>query len=125
MQREFLKSKIHRAVVTDANLHYEGSITIDRDLMDAADLREYEKVSILDINNGQRFDTYVIEGMRGSGEMCLNGAAARLVHKGDLIIVVSYCVLNEEEITNHKPRLVFVDEQNRMLPHSTMHAVMA
>ncbi len=123
MQRELLKSKIHRATVTDANLHYEGSITIDRNLMDAADLVEFEKVGILDINNGARFETYVIEGPRGSGEICLNGAAARLVHKGDLVIIVSYCQLDQAEVERHKPRIVFVDEKNEMVPLGHLHAV--
>ncbi len=120
MQRELLKCKIHRATVTDANLHYEGCITIDRELMDAAGLVEYEKVAILDINNGSRFETYVIEGARGGGEICLNGAAARMVHKGDLVIIVSYCSLTDDEIAGHKPRIVFVDENNRMVPGEMM-----
>ena len=120
MLRTMLKSKIHRATVTDDNLHYEGSITIDRDLMDAADMLEYEKVSVLDINNGARFETYIIEGPRGSGAICLNGAAARLVHKDDLVIIVSYCDLNEAELADHKPRLVFVNEKNEMVPGGSL-----
>ena len=123
MQRTLLKSKIHRATVTDADLHYEGSITIDRDLMDAANLLEYEKVAILDINNGARFETYVIEGPRGKGDICLNGAAARMVQKGDLVIIVSYCTLNEEEIASHKPALVFVDEKNHIKHGTLLHAI--
>jgi aspartate 1-decarboxylase len=123
--RELLKSKIHRATVTDANLHYEGSITIDRDLMDAAHLVEYEKVGILDINNGARFETYVIEGHRGSGEICLNGAAARMVQKGDLVIIVTYCTLNDEEVARHKPRVVFVNEKNQVVPEGHLKAVVA
>ena len=97
MQIELLKAKIHRATVTDANLNYEGSITIDKALMDAAGLLPYEKVGILDINNGARFDTYVIEGEPNSGTICLNGAAARLVQPGDLIIIVAYVSLTPEE----------------------------
>jgi aspartate 1-decarboxylase len=125
MERTLLKSKIHRATVTDADLHYEGSITIDRDLMDAADLVEYEKVAILDINNGQRFETYVIEGPRGKGDICLNGAAARLVQKGDLVIIVSYCNLKQEDIAKHNPTVVFVDENNKQkqLHGAGLHAV--
>jgi aspartate 1-decarboxylase len=123
MERTLLKSKIHRATVTDADLHYEGSVTIDRDLMDAAKLVEYEKVAILDINNGARFETYVIEGPRGKGDICLNGAAARMVQKGDLVIIVSYCSLNEEEVAAHTPTLVFVDEKNHIKHGTTLHAV--
>lgn len=123
MERTLLKSKIHRATVTDADLHYEGSITIDRDLMDAADLVEYEKVAILDINNGARFETYVIEGPRGKGDICLNGAAARMVQKGDLVIIVSYVTVNEDERAAHKPKLVFVDEKNHIKHGAQLHAV--
>ena len=113
MQIELLKSKIHRATVTDANLNYEGSITLDRALMDAAGLLPFEKVGILDINNGARFDTYVIEGERDSGTICLNGAAARMVQKGDLVIIVSYVVLTPEEAAHWNPTIVKVDSQNR------------
>lgn len=113
MQIELLKSKIHRATVTDANLNYEGSITLDRALMDAAGILPFEKVGILDINNGARFDTYVIEGERDSGTICLNGAAARMVQKGDLVIIVSYVVLTPEEATHWNPMIVKVDSQNR------------
>lgn len=123
MERTLLKSKIHRATVTDADLHYEGSITIDRDLMDAANLVEYEKVAVLDINNGARFETYVIEGPRGRGDICLNGAAARLVAKGDLVIIVSYCNVKEDEVAQHRPVLVFVDEKNRIKHGSKLQAV--
>ena len=123
MERILLKSKIHRATVTDADLNYEGSITIDRDLMDAADLVLYEKVAVLDVNNGARFETYVIEGQRGKGEICLNGAAARMVHKGDLVIIVSYCNVGEEELAKHKPTLVFVDEHNHIKHGGSLHAV--
>lgn len=112
MLRSMLKSKIHRAVVTDANLNYVGSITIDEDLIDAADIMENEKVTIVNVNNGERFDTYVIPGPRGSGMMCLNGAAARLVQKGDIIIILTYCQLNQDECREHQPTVVFVNERN-------------
>ncbi len=113
MQIELLKSKIHRATVTDANLNYEGSITLDKALMDAAGILPFEKVGILDINNGARFDTYVIEGERNSGTICLNGAAARMVQKGDLVIIVSYVSLTPEEAKLWNPTIVKVDSQNR------------
>lgn len=107
-----LKSKIHRAVVTQAELNYVGSITIDKELMDAAGILEYEQVSIANIDNGSRFETYVIEGEAGSGVICLNGAAARCAQKGDKIIIMCYCHLNGDEVKNHKPKVVFVDEKN-------------
>ncbi len=107
-----LKSKIHRAVVTEADLNYVGSITIDKDLMEAADIIENEKVTIVNNNNGARFDTYVIEGQRGSGIICLNGAAARLVTRGDVVIILTYTLLSDEECQTHKPKLVFMDENN-------------
>ena len=113
MQIELLKCKIHRATVTDANLNYEGSITLDKTLMDAAGIFPFEKVGILDINNGARFDTYVIEGEPNSGTICLNGAAARMVQKGDLVIIVSYVSLTPEEAKSWKPTVVKVDSQNR------------
>ena len=108
-----MKSKIHRATVTDANLNYRGSITIDRDLMDAADLLEYEEVQVANIDTGARFTTYVIEGERGSGTMCINGAAARLAQVGDKIIVISYGIYDSEELAGHQPRVVHVDDANR------------
>lgn len=114
MMRYMLKSKIHRAVVTEANLNYVGSITIDKDFMDAADIIENEKVTIVNNNNGARFETYVIEGERGSGIICLNGAAARLAVRGDVIIILSYTIMNDEESRIHKPRLVFMDENNNI-----------
>ncbi len=114
MQIELLKCKIHRATVTDANLNYEGSITIDRSLMDAAGILPFEKVGILDINNGARFDTYVIEGERDSGTICLNGAAARMVQKGDLVIIVAYASLTPEEAKSWKPTIVKVDSRNKL-----------
>jgi len=113
--RTMLKSKIHRARVTQCNVDYEGSITIDKDLMEAADLLPYEKVDVLNINNAARFHTYVIEGERGSGEICLNGAAARLVAKGDILIILSYHVVNDDEAVIAAPRLVYVDSENRIV----------
>jgi aspartate 1-decarboxylase len=110
-----LKSKIHRARVTRCNVDYEGSITIDKELTEAADLLPYEKVDVLNINNGARFHTYVIEGERGSGEICLNGAAARLVAKGDIVIILSYHVVTEDEAVTATPRLVYVDSENRIV----------
>jgi aspartate 1-decarboxylase len=110
-----LKSKIHRARVTQCNVDYEGSITIDKDLMEAADLLPYEKVDVLNINNSARFHTYVIEGERGSGEICLNGAAARLVAKGDIVIILSYHVVTEDEAVTATPRLVYVNSENRIV----------
>lgn len=115
MLRTMMKSKIHRATVTDANLHYVGSITIDRDLMDDADLIENEQVHVVDIDNGARLVTYVIEGERGSGTICLNGAAARLVHTGDKVIVISYADYEESELESYEARVVHVDERNRAL----------
>ena len=116
MQRIMLKSKIHRATVTGADLHYEGSVTIDRNLMDAADIVSYEKVAVWNVTNGSRLETYAIEGERGSGVICLNGAAARLVAPKDLVIIASFVNMNEEAAIKHEPKLVFVDEKNRMLP---------
>lgn len=112
MRRIMMKSKIHRATVSQANLDYMGSITIDRDLMDAADLLANEKVQIVDNNNGQRLETYVIEGERGSGTIGLNGAAARLVYPGDEIIIISYAEMEDAEARSHEPTVVFVDEHN-------------
>jgi len=108
MQRTMLKSKIHRATVTDCDLHYVGSITIDRDLLDAADMLEHEQVHVVDIDNGARFETYVIAGERGSGTMQVNGAAARLVHRGDTIIVFSYAGYDAAELERYEPRVVHV-----------------
>ena len=107
-----MKSKIHRATVTDADLNYVGSITIDRGLMEAADLLEYEHVHVVNINNGARFETYVIEGERGSGTICLNGAAARLAQPGDKVIVISYATYDEVELESHQPKIVLVDDEN-------------
>ena len=111
--RTMLKSKIHRATVTDANLNYVGSITVDTDLLDAADIRPYEHVHIVNINNGARFETYAIEGSRGSGTICLNGAAARLAQPGDLVIVLSYAQYTEADTRGYEPLVVHVDEANR------------
>ena len=115
MQRHMLKSKIHRATVTACDLHYAGSVTIDSDLMDRADLLPGELVHVLDVDNGARFETYVIEGEPSSGDMCLNGAAARLVQPGDRVIVVSYGVYSEDELERHAPRVVHVNERNEVL----------
>ena len=111
--RAMLKSKIHRANVTDANLNYEGSITIDRNLMKAADILPYEQVHVVDVNNGSRLVTYAIEGE--SGEICLNGAAARLVHKGDIVIILSYTNVMENELPDFHPTLVYVDSKNQIV----------
>ncbi|MCM2357304.1 MAG: aspartate 1-decarboxylase [Geobacteraceae bacterium] len=116
MDRKMLKSKIHRATVTGADLHYEGSITIDKDLLEAADIIPYEAVCIWDVDNGNRFETYAIEGERGSGVICINGAAARMVAPKDLVIIASFVSMANEEALRHQPKLVFVDEENRMLP---------
>jgi len=114
MRRTMMKSKIHRATVTDANLHYQGSVTIDPVLMEAADILENERVDVLDVTNGNRLTTYAIPGAPERGEICLNGAAAHLVSKGDLVILVTYAEFEEEEARRHQPRLVFVDEVNRI-----------
>jgi aspartate 1-decarboxylase len=114
MYRTMLKSKVHRATVTQADLHYVGSVTIDRDLMDAADLLPGEQVAIVDINNGSRLETYVLEGPRGSGVIGINGAAARLVHTGDLVIIISYMTVTDAEARSIKPRVVFVDAENQI-----------
>ncbi|MFO7570537.1 MAG: aspartate 1-decarboxylase [Smithellaceae bacterium] len=114
MQRMMLKSKIHRATVTDADLHYEGSITIDEKLMEEADMIPYERVDIFDINNGERFSTYIIKGKRNSGTICLNGAAARKVAKGDLIIIATFVNVDDEESKKWKPKCVMVDAKNKI-----------
>lgn len=112
MLMEMLYSKIHRATVSDANLNYVGSITIDEELMEASKMRVGQKVEILNINNGERFSTYVILGERGKRDICLNGAAARKVHKGDKVIIVAYATYNEAELENYKPTVVLVDDEN-------------
>jgi aspartate 1-decarboxylase len=116
MRRTLCKSKIHRATVTDANLEYEGSITLDPVLMEAADIVEYERVQVVDINNGARLETYVIRGQPGRGEVVLNGAAARLVQVGDRVIIMSYAAYDEDELEGFMPRVVLVDEANRIRP---------
>jgi aspartate 1-decarboxylase len=115
MNRTMLKSKIHRATVTDSDLHYVGSITIDPVLLEAADILEHEQVHVVDVDNGSRFETYTIAGERGSGEMKVNGAAARLVHRGDTIIVISYGSYTREDLDAHEPRVVHVDRGNKIL----------
>ncbi|HZL05420.1 MAG TPA: aspartate 1-decarboxylase [Coriobacteriia bacterium] len=114
MQRTMLKSKIHRATVTECDLHYAGSITIDPDLLDAADIMEFEQVAVVDVDNGARFETYTIAGERGSGEMKVNGAAARLVHRGDTIIVISYGSYDPDDLEHYVPRVVHVDAGNEI-----------
>ena len=114
MERILLRAKIHRARVTDADLQYEGSITIDRTLMEAADLYEFEQVHVYNCTNGNRFSTYAIEGEPGSGVICLNGAAARQVSRDDIVIIAAYAQMKEEEARNHQPRLVYVDGENRI-----------
>jgi aspartate 1-decarboxylase len=113
--RIMLKSKIHRATVTAANIDYEGSITIDRKLMAEAEILPYEQVQVLNVNNGARFSTYAIEGEEGSGEICLNGAAARLAIKGDIVIILTYCHVSDEEARNHKPKIVYVNDNNAIV----------
>ncbi|WP_431238557.1 aspartate 1-decarboxylase [Mycolicibacterium aichiense] len=115
MFRTMLKSKIHRATVTHADLHYVGSVTIDADLMDAADLLEGEQVTIVDIDNGARLETYAIAGRRGTGVIGINGAAAHLVHPGDLVILIAYGVMTDAEAREYRPRVVFVDADNRQI----------
>lgn len=114
MEITMLKAKIHRATVTQAELDYVGSITIDAALMDAAGILEYEKVQVADINNGERFETYTIAGERNSGTVCLNGAAAKCVNVGDKIIIMAYCSVSNDEARAHKPRVVFVDGENKI-----------
>jgi len=113
MVRTMLKSKIHRARVTDANLEYEGSLTIDENLMKAADILPFEQIKVYNVSNGARFDTYAIPGEPGKGEICLNGAAARMGAKGDLIIIVTYAQYSDSEIANYKPKIVLVGEGNK------------
>jgi aspartate 1-decarboxylase len=115
MNRQMLKSKIHRARITDSDLHYVGSITIDADLLDAADILEHELVHVLDVDNGARFETYTIAGERGSGEVKVNGAAARLVHTGDTVIVVSYASYDERELETYEPTVVHVNSRNEIV----------
>ena len=125
MRRRMMKSKIHRATVTDADLHYVGSITVDRDLMDDADLMEFEQVAVVDVDNGARLETYVIEGAPGSGDICLNGAAARLVSPGDRIIIISYADYDDAELDGYEPRIVHVDRGNRPIDALTAELLAA
>jgi len=115
MQRKMLRGKIHRATITEANLHYQGSITIDADLMEAANLIEYEQVEVWNITNGNRFSTYTILGERGSGTICINGAAAHKAKAGDMVIIANFGWMSEDEARRHKPRVVLVDEANRIV----------
>ncbi len=118
MQRMMLKSKIHRVTVTQAELHYEGSCAIDENLLDAADIKEYQQIDIYNVNNGERFTTYAIRAERGTGTISVNGAAARKAAPGDLLIIASYVMMNEVELANFEPDLVYVDAKNRMTHHS-------
>lgn len=114
MQRIMLRAKLHRVTVTQADLHYEGSCGIDEDLLEAADIKVNEKIELYNVNNGERFSTYAIKGKRGSGEISLNGAAARRAHLGDLLIICTYGPMSDEEIETYVPKIVFVDENNRI-----------
>lgn len=114
MLRHYCKSKLHHARVTQADLHYEGSLTVDEELLEAADIAPYEKVHVVNVNNGARFETYTIVGKRGSRVICLNGAAARLGHVGDQIIIITYAMLDEKEAKDHKPRVIILDEKNNI-----------
>ena len=115
MIRTMLKSKIHRATITDSDLHYVGSITVDPDLLEAADIRVHEQVAVVDVDNGARFETYTIAGQRGSGEVKVNGAAARLVHAGDTVILISYGLYDSRELATYEPLVVHVDRANRIV----------
>jgi aspartate 1-decarboxylase len=115
MNRTMLKSKIHRATITDSDLHYVGSITVDPELLEAADILEHEQVHVVDVDNGARFETYTIPGEPGSGEIKINGAAARLVHTGDTIIIISYAQYDRLELEHYEPRVVHVDRENRII----------
>ena len=125
MRRRMMKSKIHRATVTDADVHYVGSITIDRDLMDLADLMEFEQVAVVDVDNGARLETYVIEGERGSGDICINGAAARLVAPGDRVIIISYADYEQAELDGYEPMVVHVDRRNQPIDALTAELIAA
>ncbi|MGL4522300.1 MAG: aspartate 1-decarboxylase [Bacilli bacterium] len=126
MFRTMMNGKLHRATVTEANLNYVGSITIDEDLMDAIDVLENEKVQIVNNNNGARFETYVIKGERGSGVICINGAAARLVHVGDTVIIISYVAVDSEKARSHKPKVALMGHNNtiaEMIDHEPAHTI--
>ncbi|MBA2293395.1 MAG: aspartate 1-decarboxylase [Gemmatimonadales bacterium] len=117
MRRRLMKSKIHRATITAADLHYEGSLTLDTELMDASDLVEYEEIQVVNVNNGSRFTTYVIPGPAGSGVLQLNGAAARLGMAGDIVIIIAYADVEERDVPEFRPSVVFVNAENRTVPH--------
>ena len=119
-----LKSKIHRATVTEADLNYVGSLTIDENLMNLANLQEFEKIQVLDITNGNRLDTYVIKGEKDSGAICINGAAAHLINKGDLVIIVSYCQLSLNEANKHIPTIIHVNEKNKQINNNKLKSVL-
>ena len=119
-----LKGKIHRATVTEADLDYRGSLTLDEDLMDAVGLKEFEKVQVLDITNGNRIETFIIQGERGSGKVCINGAAAHLIHVGDLVIIISFCQLSNEESLSHNPKIISLDKDNRVCPIYTEELIL-
>jgi aspartate 1-decarboxylase len=121
MRRRMMKSKIHRMTVTDANLNYVGSITLDPELLDRADIREWEQVAVVDIDNGNRFETYVILGEPGAGDCCLNGAAARLVHPGDKVIIITYGEYEDAELEGYQPTIVHVDAHNRAITEEMAH----
>ena len=125
MIRTMLKSKIHRATVSDSDLHYVGSITIDPDLLEASDILEHEQVHVVDVDNGARFETYTIAGERGSGDLCLNGAAARLVQPGDKVILISYADYEDAEMDGYEPRIVHVDTANRQIDAVTAELLAA
>ena len=125
MKIKVLKSKIHRATVTDANLDYEGSIAVDPVVMKEANLIEFEKVHVLDVTNGNRLETYVIKGKENSGEVCINGAAAHLININDLVIIASYCSVNEEELKNFKPTIILVNKKNQVIKKSHQYQTVA
>ena len=119
-----LKGKIHRATVTEADLNYIGSLTLDEDLMDSAGFREYEKIQVLDITNGSRIETYIICGTRGSGKVCINGAAAHLIRKDDQVIILAYCQLDEAEAQNHEPNIIHVNAENQVIFKSNKETIL-
>ena len=121
---EMLKGKIHRATVTEADLNYIGSLTMDEDLMDAAGFIEYEKIQVLDVTNGNRIETYIIRGIRGSGKVCINGAAAHLIRKDDQVIILAYCRLDEAEAQNHAPKIVHVNTENQIILKSNEEPIL-
>ena len=125
MRRTMLKSKVHRATVTGSDLNYVGSITMDSDLLEAADIREHEQVHVVDVDNGARFETYTIAGARGSGDIKVNGAAARLVHPGDRIIIITYADFEDAELSDYQPRIVHVDTANRQIDAVTAELLAA